>query len=205
MPCSSAADKCSGQACIPEFRRSALASLEPSQRGSWQLVPWKSLGWIWFSFCPTCFLSRYSAIAKSNTKLRMLKCWKVGGENHKLWDSWQKPTFMPRVVDTRSAMALVWLLWKWMAINKSISPKPPVPLALQKFYSSSFRQKRTHHVSVFVEAERPNKSDSLFVLTCFLHQCSYPFNCLLLLFGISEKKRIKFAIHHNTNISRIFL
>ena len=43
-----------------------------------------------------------------------------------------QPTFMPSVDETRSDIAVVWLLWKWMAINNNISPKVAFsPLYLQ--------------------------------------------------------------------------
>uniref|UniRef100_A0A6B0U4X7 Putative secreted protein n=1 Tax=Ixodes ricinus TaxID=34613 RepID=A0A6B0U4X7_IXORI len=41
--------------------------------------------------------------------------------------------FMPRVEQTRSAIGLSWLPWKWMAISSSISPNEAfTPLVLPK-------------------------------------------------------------------------
>ena len=50
----------------------------------------------------------------------------------------QTVTFMPSVELTRSLMAVIWLLWKWIAINSSMPPKDartPLILHIIRYYS----------------------------------------------------------------------
>lgn len=99
-------------------------------------------------------LNNYNSnvILKTNPTRIVLKWCSV---NRLLWCCWWlKLTFIPRVEQTSSMMALSWLLWKYMATSNSISPKEAeTPAALERIREGRRRGRRKSKIGGREEEE----------------------------------------------------